>query len=269
MMDGRGISGDGREQNSLSGANASAVSANSGREKAKSVSSSRSDGKLMGQRGIRTELGNAQGVRNRAVGMPTEGSVASMQSSAGADLSSIQSVLTSETARRMLGYIAPIYGRALRFGQVFNAVALPMQELDEWARGLQAQAMPQTADWALHMWEAEYSLVPAPDDGLQARRDRLLSRVRAHSSANPHAVCMRASAAVGQSVRAVEHVGRNRFALYVRGYTVDEGKLRAAVDEIKPAHLVYDVHCEEHASAIARVGCAARWSRRYELVQVN
>lgn len=190
------------------------------------------------------------------------------RSTADADPGSIQSVLTSEAARRMLGYIAPVYGRAVQFGRVFNALALPMQELDEWARGLQAQAMPQTADWALYMWEAEYSLAPAMDD-LQARRDRLLSRVRAHASANPHAVCMRASTAVGQAVYAVEHVGRNRFALYVRGYTVDEARLRAAVDEIKPAHLIYDVNCEEYASAVAHVGCKARWSRHYVLSQSN
>lgn len=168
----------------------------------------------------------------------------------------------------MMGYISPIYGGAVRFMALMDALGGQMQQLCVWAEGLRVQAMPQTASWSLPLWEAEYSL-RAGDMDLTARRAQLLSRVRAFAAANPWAVCQRASAAAGFPVRAVENTAPNTFTLYVSNYIVDEAALRAAVDEIKPAHLVYRVRCETEAALFTRTTCAARCARRVTLRQAD
>lgn len=97
----------------------------------------------------------------------------------------------------------------------------------------------------------------------------MLSRVRAVGSANPHTICSRAGAAVGCRVRAVENTGKNRFTLYAKRYSVDEDALRAAVDAIKPAHLNYQVKCEQDAPTRVSAACGLRWARTYALNQSN
>ena len=175
-----------------------------------------------------------------------------------------EKALSCEASRRMMSYISPVYGGARRFMAIMDALGVEMQELCDLAVSLRAQAMPQTADWALPMWEAEYSLRAGSMDA-QARRAQLLSRVRAFSAANPWAVCRRASVAVGRPVRALENTAPNRFTLYVNNYITDEAALRAAVDEIKPAHLTYEVRCETAAEVRAPAACAVRYARRVTL----
>lgn len=177
-------------------------------------------------------------------------------------------MLTNASARRMLDSISPIYGRARNFLAILDALGSQTQQINDWAEQLNLQALPQTADWALYLWEDEYAL-RSGGMGEDARRAQLLSRVRMVGSANPHAICSRAGAAVGCSVRAVENTGKNHFTLYAKRYAVDEDALRAAVDAIKPAHLNYQVKCEQDAPARASVTCGLRWARTYALNQSN
>lgn len=177
-------------------------------------------------------------------------------------------ILTSEAARRMLGYISPIYGRAYRFLHIFDALGAQMQQLCDWAQQLKEQALPQTATWSLPMWESEYSIKPSSTDE-QSRRAVLLSRIRSHGAVNPWRIAHCAQAAAGWPVRVVENSGRNAFRVYVNHCTVNEPALRAEVDAIKPAHLVYEVKCEEYASVRAHTALALGYGRRYALSQLT
>ena len=177
-------------------------------------------------------------------------------------------ILTSDAARRMLGYISPIYGRAYRFLHIFDALGAQMQQLCDWSQQLKEQALPQTATWSLPMWESEYSIKPGSADA-DSRRAVLLSRIRSHGAVNPWRIEQCAQAAAGWPVRVVENSGRNAFRLYVNHCTVNEPTLRAGVDAIKPAHLIYDVRCEEYAPVPARAALALGYGRRYALRQLN
>lgn len=174
--------------------------------------------------------------------------------------------LNTAAAQRMAASISPIYSRARNFLAIIDALGGQVQMLCDTSGQLINQAMPQTADWALALWESQYSLTAGgmTDD---ARRAQLLSRVRAVGAANPYMICRRASAASGCEVRAVENTGRNRFTLYAKRCTVDEKALRAAVDAIKPAQLIYSVKCEQDAPVSVRASCGLRLARTYRLRQ--
>lgn len=175
--------------------------------------------------------------------------------------------LTSEAAHRMLSYISPVYGRAQRFLCIFDALGAQMQQLGDWARALGDQALPQTATWALPQWESEYSIRPAAGATQESRRAVLLSRIRSHGAVNPWRVQQCAQAAAGWPVRVLECSGRNAFTLRVNHCTVNMAALRAEVDAIKPAHLVYSVICEEYAPVHAHVAVALGYGRRFTLTQ--
>ena len=112
----------------------------------------------------------------------------------------------------MLDSISPIYGRARNFLAILDALGGETQQINDWAEQLSLQVMPQTADWALNLWEDEYALRPG-DMGADARRAQLLSRVRAVGSANPHTICSRAGRMSGQGRQKVRACGRMLHAV--------------------------------------------------------
>ena len=174
--------------------------------------------------------------------------------------------LTHDASRRMAGAISPIYKDARRFLEILDALGGQMQELNTWAEQLKSQALPQTADWALTLWEKQYGLDGGGMDTAK-RRAQLISRVRAVGSANPDAICRRASAAAHCDVRAVENTAANEFTLYANAIELSEDALRAAVDDVKPAHLTYRVKREKYADCTLQAACGIRWARRYALRQ--
>lgn len=172
--------------------------------------------------------------------------------------------LTTPAARRMLGYISPIYSKASRFLSLIDALGAQLDEAGCWARELASQALPQTATWALYLWEAEYALKPGEATD-EARRALILTKLRAFASVNPWAIAQCAAAAAGCPARAIENTGQNEFLLIIERYAADEARLRAMVDEIKPAHLVYSVKYEQSAQGGVRVACGARLARSYHM----
>lgn len=174
--------------------------------------------------------------------------------------------LTYDASRRMAGTISPIYRDAKRFLKILDALGGQMQELNTWAEQLKNQAMPQTADWALALWEKQYGLEGISADS-DKRRAQLISRVRAVGSANPASICRRAGAAAHCDVRATENTAPNEFTLYVNAITFPQDALRAAVDAVKPAHLTYRIKREKYADCRLRAACGVRWARRYTLSQ--
>lgn len=171
--------------------------------------------------------------------------------------------LTTPAARRMLSYISPVYSRATRFLSLIDALGAQLDEACVWAHELSEQALPQTASWALPLWEAEYALRGEGSD--EARRAVLLSKLRAFASVNPWAIEQCAAAATGFDAQVVENTGPNEFTIRVAHYTADEARLRAMVDEIKPAHLIYKVKYAQGARGGMGVACGVRLARRYAL----
>lgn len=172
--------------------------------------------------------------------------------------------LTTPAARRMLSYISPIYSQATRFLSILDALGAQLEEACSWAQELTKQALPQTATWTLHLWEAEYALKSGGASD-ESRRAMILNKLRAFAAVNPWAIAQCASAATGSAARVIENTDRNEFTLMIARYTADEARLRLMVDAIKPAHLIYKVGYEESAQSSMQLACGVRFARRYVL----
>ena len=107
------------------------------------------------------------------------------------------------------------------------------------------QLWPQTASgWGLDLWEQAWGIRADPAQTDQARRERILAKVK--SSGVPTLEVLRG---VAQSfspypVELEEENGLYRFIiryLGTAGEVADMAGLAAAINEIKPAHLVWEV----------------------------
>ena len=107
-----------------------------------------------------------------------------------------------------------------------------------------AQLWVDTATWGLDLWEQAWGIRADPAQTDQARRERILAKVK--SSGVPTLEVLRG---VAQSfspypVELEEENGQYRFIiryLGTAGEVADMAGLAAAINEIKPAHLVWEV----------------------------
>ena len=104
-----------------------------------------------------------------------------------------------------------------------------------------AQLWPQTASgWGLAMWETAYGIPVEAAKDAEYRRSRIISKLRGQGT--PTAELIRAVAAsfANGEVEVVEHNDQYYFAVRfvsVLGVPPNIDDLKAAVNEIKPAHL--------------------------------
>ena len=104
-----------------------------------------------------------------------------------------------------------------------------------------AQLWPQTASgWGLALWETAYGIPVEAAKDAEYRRSRIISKLRGQGT--PTAELIRAVAAsfANGEVEVVEHNDQYYFAVRfvsVLGVPPNIDDLKAAVNEIKPAHL--------------------------------
>ena len=117
-------------------------------------------------------------------------------------------------------------------------------ELLEEARDLPNQFYVPTATWALPAWEALVGVTPEPGATLEERRGAVLARLMAGGIATPELIESMAQAITGYQAQVSEDIPGYTFTLkfyndpagFIR---IDADMLRGAVEEVKPAHLVF------------------------------
>ena len=151
----------------------------------------------------------------------------------------MDSILTSETARRFIDFIAPVYGNGYVALWMFQAIGLSLDELTQAASGLGSQTVPQTADWSIPDWEAEYGISADPSLTDEQRRANIIMRMNFVAPANPARLEQIASAASGVPCEIIENVGKNTFAVVMRAPGGNVSNMKSVLDTAKPAHLIY------------------------------
>ena len=64
-----------------------------------------------------------------------------------------ETILTSETAGRMAGYVLPVYGRSYIGLWLFQIMGIPFDEILVIAEHFFEEFFPETAVWSLPLWE--------------------------------------------------------------------------------------------------------------------
>lgn len=152
----------------------------------------------------------------------------------------MESILTSAEAQKIIDFITPTYGEAYAFLWLLQVVGAALDEcvtsLDEYFN----QVTPQTATWTIGFWESEYGINPDPSWDLEQRRKNVMAKMRYKVPITPKKLEDMVSSIIGHEVKVNENISKNKFQVFVYGYTKDTQKAIKAIEKAKPAHLIYD-----------------------------
>lgn len=153
----------------------------------------------------------------------------------------VEQILTSPEAQRILEYLSPIYGEAYVGLWLLQVIGMQLDKASNWTAEMALQVTPQTATWTLDFWEKEYGIVPQDGWTTEQRRQNILAQMKFVAPMTPTKLAEIASLAAGVPVDIVENTGKNTFAVLVRRYTENFERAKKAIDEAKPAHLIYTI----------------------------
>lgn len=183
----------------------------------------------------------------------------------------MDSILTSENARRFIDFIAPVYGNGYVALWMFQAIGLSLDELTQAASGLGSQTVPQTSDWSIPDWEFEYGISPDPSLTDEQRRANIIMRMNFVAPANPARLEQIASASSGVPCNIVENISKNTFAILMRELGGDISNMKEVLDSAKPAHLIYvtRVALLRETESSVYMGVAGSYHKKYQTIEVN
>lgn len=157
----------------------------------------------------------------------------------------IEKILTSKSGKRLLTYIAPIYGQAAIALYIFNAIGTEIDDLQKSVEEIKKQTHPMTATWSLSYWEKMYDIIFDSTLSIEERQIRLVSTMQSRGQMNPYKLGQISLATTGLESRIEERTGQNKFTIWLLGKITNEDKLRKAINKAKPAHLIFDIKYEQ------------------------
>lgn len=151
-------------------------------------------------------------------------------------------ILTSPEARNIVGQVSPIYGAAFVALWLFQVIGCQLDDIEAWSRAFQAETVPQTATWSLDYWEENYGIPRNPNMTDSQRRARIISRIRDRAPMSPAKLARYITDVSGYECEIIENTGKNRFTLIRRDQSGPLGLVRLALNEAKPAHVIYKLN---------------------------
>ena len=183
-----------------------------------------------------------------------------------------EEILTSDEAKTIYNMVSPIYGNSYVALWIFQAIGKELDIAEQLAEGLFQELRPETATWFLPEWEKRYGITPGADWTLERRREAVINKRKFNAPVTPEKLSALASALVGVPVDIIENTGKNKFTVYIRQNTTTEkfDSAREAIDEAKPAHLIYDiVIAEEHIVPVNNYVAVGAATKEYHNVEVS
>ena len=159
----------------------------------------------------------------------------------------IKAILKSPGGQKIIDYISPIYSEDAIALWLLEVIGRELDEMESWVADYALQVVPQTATWGLDYFESEYDIPVNPELPIEQRREMVLVTIITRAPMNPLKLARIATATTGFESRIEENTGKNKFTIIVSGLPaqVNEKKLRAAIDKVKPGHLIFDVKHEQ------------------------
>lgn len=160
-----------------------------------------------------------------------------------------EQILKSPMAQTFIQRISPLYGDAYVVLWLIQAIGTVIDSMEEWSGTYEKQIVPQTATWSIPFWEEQYGIVADPSWSDERRRQNIVNRIKYRAPINPKKIEEIASVAAGHPAEVEELTGKNKFTVYIRDLVYDLEPIRTAINEVKPAHLIFDLVVGELAES--------------------
>lgn len=169
----------------------------------------------------------------------------------------MRSILTNETAQKIIDYVSPIYGDSYVGLWLFQAIGVALDEVCKIAEQLKYETNPATADLLLDYWEQEYGLATDTSLTKEQRRTKILAKTQTRRAANPARLSTAVSAALGGvEVDITENVDKNTFLVNIREHVPSLVPAVAVLERMKPAHLIYQIRVATQTVSTAEIKVA-------------
>lgn len=180
----------------------------------------------------------------------------------------MRSILTNETAQKMIDYVSPIYGNSYVGLWIFQAIGVALDEICKIADQLRYETNASTADLLLDYWEQQYGIPTDSSLTKEQRRIRIINKKQSRGPCNPARLAAEVSSALGGvEVDIQENVDKNTFLVNIREVVESINPAVAVIERMKPAHLVYQIRVATQtiSDADIKVAIAMTQAEHYEV----
>lgn len=152
-------------------------------------------------------------------------------------------ILTSPSGQRMMNRVSPIYDNSYVALWMFQAIGLEYDKLWDAIGTLREQFFPETATWALELWEQRYGLIGDGTD--EERRQKIIRARRKNQPFTPAALESWLKELTAYDVHVQELEEANHFAVDLSYTGTLERKLKKTIEDyilrVKPSHLFFEL----------------------------
>lgn len=163
-------------------------------------------------------------------------------------------VPTTETGKRMLRSISPIYDKAYTARWIIEVMGVEMEDARKYVEEFRLQAFPETATWGLKYWEQRYHIRTDESLTLEERRQRVIARRWKYSPMNPARLELFVGQSCGRTAHVTEYNDEYRFEIAIDGDggALEYEKFVELLKALKPSHLEMQVILETSCSVAIR-----------------
>ena len=157
-------------------------------------------------------------------------------------------VPTTETGKRMLASVSPIYGKAYTARWLFEVNGMEMEEARTYIAELRLQAHPKTATWGLFYWEMRYHIPTDNDTPIGDRRQKVMSKRWKYAPMSPARLEEYIDRESGRTAVVTEYNDEYRIEIAIDGDggALEYEKIIELVRTAKPSHIAMQIILETH-----------------------
>ncbi len=168
-----------------------------------------------------------------------------------------ETIITSETANRMLDRVSPIYDNSYVGLWMFEAIGREYDKAWYIVRTLPDQLFPETVTWAIELWERRYGITPQPSQTLEERRAAILAARTIQAPFNPAVLEQYIYNLTGRSSEVVSYVRPYTFGVYIENtkgmLDADLATITEYINKNKHSHMSYDLVFQSSAGIVVGV----------------
>lgn len=149
-------------------------------------------------------------------------------------------LITSESGKRMISYLPAYYETSRVLGAILQAQGAEMDQLKQALTETLDQFFVNSATWGLDAWEAELGIASSPDKPDDQRRAVINSKLRGVGTVTIELIRSISEAYDRGRVEVSQQPAMYQFTVKfidTLGTPPNLADLKAAIEEIKPAHL--------------------------------
>lgn len=173
------------------------------------------------------------------------------------DKFNIEEFPTSETAKRMISRVSPIYGKSYVGKWIFQVMGLEMDKARALVESLRDQVYLERCTWGMRYWEERYGIEVDETKDLKVRRAAVIrKRGKNGQPISPAALEDILSAMTGREISITEHNETYTFTISIGEGTTetDYDEIIDKVDTVKPSHLSYSFELARKGTLTLYIG---------------